>query len=957
MDLWDSTPDQVPPLSDATRVVESGRRARATRGLIAVFLLLSAVSFAAYELLPSGQLLWWTVLGMTSVAAVVVGIVRYRPRPVLPWVLVAGALLLESIGDVVYQALGGNVGGGGPFPSAADAIYLGVYPLAVFALLGFVLRDKPEYRQGTLLDVLIVAIGLGALSWSIFVIPSGHLAYESMLNNTVLITYLLGDALVLALALQLPLAGRLRAAPVPLLLLGALGMLYSDEYFAVAELHPTWSVPGEILGYAAFYVAWGLAALMPSMAQLVRPLSGRPWALVAPRTWVALLCSAALVSPVLLLVTAYRADPADTLVLAGCCVVLFLLVFARLVQAMRAWQANALRGETQAYLHTLIADAQDAVIVVSPKGRVSFSSPSAKQLFGDRLQEGSVAGLFSEPDQALVARCFDQLGDPQAAPDWPGAVRVQTGDGRIVLAEARWSDLRADPTVAGIVLTLRDVTEERRLEEELRRQALTDPLTGLMNRQGLRLLMQEDRDPASGRMGAAGLLMVDLDDFKEINDTLGHPIGDEVLVAVAERLTANVREDDAVARFGGDEFAVLMAHDPERVGSERAGPERAGLERAGLERAGLEAIAQRVLDAFDEPVESNAGPLRVTASLGLAVLGETEGSGSGSGFGAGDGAGGGGEPDPDADEDPDSEPDALMRAADLALYAAKAEGKARWRRYHAALLDQAVRRAELRSALDDALALGSLAVFYQPVVHLHTRRIAGFEALARWPHPTLGLLGPDVFIPLAEETGQIRELGGQMLRMAVKQAVTWSAPSGGEGCFIGINVSVHQLRGEGFVEAVRDVLAETGIDPRYVVLEVTETALLDHEDVGVRERLQDLRALGVAIALDDFGTGYASLISLHDMPIDIIKIDKSFTSRLTTSDRMRRLVRGLLTISDTLDISTIAEGIEGWDQHRRLLELGVRAGQGYLYSRPLAAGAASALWAEQRPLPLDHGKR
>ena len=887
-----------------------------TRALIAAFLLISAAAFAAYELLSFGQMLWWAVLGFASVAAVAAGVGRFRPQPALPWLLVGAAMLVEVIGDLVYQALGGSVGGTGPFPSGADAIYLVVYPLSIFALLGFILRDRPEYRRGTLLDVFIVAVGLGTLSWSVFVLPSTHLAFLPALNKAILLAYLLGDTLVLALALHLPLAGRLRAAPVLLLLLGALGMLYSDEYFTVTELHPTWkTAPGEIIGYAAFYVAWGLAALLPSMAKLVRPPSGRPWALVAPRTWVVLLGFAALISPVLLLITAYRAEPDDTLVLAGSCVVLFLLVFARLVQAMRAWQATTLRGETQAYLHTLIADAQDAVMVVSPQGRVGFSSPSAQQLFGDRLDAGSVAGLFSAPDQEVIARCFEQLGDSQAVPEWPNALRVHAADGRTVRAEARWSDLRADPTVRGIVLTLRDVTEERRLEEELRRQALTDPLTGLMNRQGLRLLMDETRDAASGRTGAAGLLMVDLDDFKEINDTLGHPVGDEVLVAVAERLMENVREEDAVARFGGDEFAVLMAHGPDQ--------------------AELEAIAQRVLDAFDEPVESAAGPLRVTASIGFAVLGETDGSIA-----------------EERGPDENADPDALMRAADLALYAAKAEGKHRWRRYHAELLDQAVRRAELRSALDEALASGSLEVFYQPVVRLPARNIAGFEALARWPHPTLGLLGPDAFIPLAEETGQIRELGAQMLRLAVKQAVVWSAPRAGPGCFIGVNVSVHQLRGDGFVDAVRDVLAETGIDPQYVVLEVTETALLDHEDVGVRERLRDLRGLGVAIALDDFGTGYASLISLHDMPIDIIKIDKSFISRLTTSDRMRRLVRGLLTIGDTLDIRTIAEGVEGWDQHRRLLELGVRAAQGYLYSPPLAADDASALWAAHRPLPF-----
>ena len=379
-----------------------------------------------------------------------------------------------------------------------------------------------------------------------------------------------------------------------------------------------------------------------------------------------------------------------------------------------------------------------------------------------------------------------------------------------------------------------------------------------------------------------------------------------------------------MARLGGDEFAVLMAH--------RSDP------------AMLEAVAQRLGEAFDEPLETSAGPLRVAASLGLVAFGPAAYPES-----------------MDEEEvhkaDRDTDPDALMRAADLALYAAKAEGKNRWARYHTGLLDQAVRRSELRAALDETLAHGALAVWYQPIVHLDTRQVFGFEALVRWPHPTLGLLGPDSFIPLAEETGQILELGRQVLRIAAEQAVAWSARRPDPGCSVNVNVSVHQLREEGFVDAVRDVVAEVGIEPRHLVLEVTETALLDHDDVVVRQRLQRLRDLGVAIALDDFGTGYASLISLHDMPIDIIKVDKSFTSRLTTSDRMRRLVRGLLAIGDAMGIRTMAEGVETWEQHEQLLALGTRAAQGYLYGKPLTPEDATAVWTANVPLPAEGDPR
>ena len=878
----------------------SWMQAARARPAATCFCLLAVALISCYAAVPDQRPLWWGLLGVASVAAVAYGIRTYRPSPPAAWILLCAALAAEAIGDLVYLAAEGRVGGRAAFPTVADGFFLAVYPLAVLGLLLFARRDPPAYRLGTLLDVMIIATGLAALTWTVFVVPYSELAGMDAWSRTVLIGYLVGDAVLLALAFRLPLAGRLRSPSVLLLFIGVLGLLVSDTYYGLAQLHPDWSpVLAADLGWAAFYVCWGLAALLPSMARVADPPTGTSWALASPRTWIIVLWCAALVGPALLLVDSSNASRLDNQLLAAYCTALFALVFARLAKAMSAWQDSVDRRNNEAYFRTLVADASDAIVIASPSGSLRYASPAAVELFGARLDAKRLVGLFDERDQALVALSLESIvsGDGQRI-DWPITVHVQAADGRRVHAQARWSDLREDPTVAGIVLTLRDVTEERRLQDELRLQALTDPLTGLRNRLGLNRLLEAGAMPTGDP--PSGLILIDLDDFKEVNDTLGHPIGDEMLIAVAKRITEQVRPQDTVTRLGGDEFSVLLSTDPRG--------------------ASLERVAQRLVDAFDTPFETTAGPLPAGASVGLAVA------------------------------EPNMDPALLLRDADLALYAAKTEGKHRWQRYHSGLLDTALRRANLRKALDETLHEGRLAVWYQPVIYLDSGQISGFEALVRWPHPTLGLLSPDEFVPLAEQTGQIIELGNQVLRTAIGQAASWNAAAPDRPTFIGINVSAHQLRDPEFVDAVRETVGGSGLDPRLVALEVTETALLDHDDLALQERLRELRALGVGIALDNFGTGFASLISLHDLPIDFIKIDKSFIAQLLTSERMANLIRGVLGIAESLGIRTLAEGVESRAQHAALRALNCGAAQGFLYASPLPAAEATAILSAGRPL-------
>ena len=412
-------------------------------------------------------------------------------------------------------------------------------------------------------------------------------------------------------------------------------------------------------------------------------------------------------------------------------------------------------------------------------------------------------------------------------------------------------------------------------EDQLQFQAFHDPLTALANRALFRdrldhALAQRRDDPVS-------VLFLDLDDFKTVNDSLGHDAGDQLLVAVGERLRACVRAGDTVARLGGDEFAILLEGD--RGATE--GP----------------LLAQRVLTAMEVPFSVHGHELQVGASLGLA-------SGS---YQTGE---------------------AVLQDADLAMYAAKANGKARLELYQSGMCTTAVDSLELVAELKQAVGAGQLRVHFQPVVDLASLRVEGQEALVRWEHPTRGLLEPSTFVPIAEETGEILGIGWWVLERACEAAVHWP------GGRVGVNLSARQVLDPGAVMTVARVLARTGIDPSRVVLEISETVLRDIDAMG--DRLHQLRALGVRLAIDDFGTGYSSLSYLTRFPVDIVKIDHSFVRRLGGPPGDEALVKAVVQVARSLGLRSVAEGVETPAQLERLQSFGCDAAQGSLFGEPLA---------------------
>jgi diguanylate cyclase (GGDEF)-like protein len=531
---------------------------------------------------------------------------------------------------------------------------------------------------------------------------------------------------------------------------------------------------------------------------------------------------------------------------------------------------------------------------IGPDGVITFSNRALTELVGldpigrhhhDLLHgERAPCHLCASVQDAQEHRSEDVL--------WPHA------DGTSVPVE-----LRSRPAESGVVITFWDIGDQLAHRRELEALALTDALTGLANRTLLGDRLQQALEAPTGGTTDVAVLFLDLDRFKDLNDTLGHAAGDSIIRAISERIRSQTREEETIARTGGDEFVVLLPGADVDVGV---------------------AVAQRVLAAISRPLTIEGGEVFLSCSVGVA-----------------------------ATSDPGTAPDRLLADADLAMYAAKAAGGGQVQAYRVDLRDRAGERAALGGDLHRAFDACELEVQYQPTWELDDLRISGAEALVRWRHPTRGVLSPRVFIEVAEQTGAIVPMGRWVLEQVCQQLETWrhdpSIPA--DELVLAVNLSVRQLRDPAVVPHLRELLAHATFEPRQLTLEVTETGLVEEGDAAIAV-LEELRALGVSLAIDDFGTGFSSLSTLRRLPVDILKIDRSFITGIGADPGNQQVVRAIVGLARGLGLDVVAEGVEEPSDLAAVRALSCDRAQGYLLAHPSPAEQVAELLRGRSPLRL-----
>ena len=557
--------------------------------------------------------------------------------------------------------------------------------------------------------------------------------------------------------------------------------------------------------------------------------------------------------------------------------------------------AEALK-ESEARFRYLVENSPQAVALHS-EGRLLYANPACATLLGFAKGENLLgAPLFKFITKETAPRLIETLGSLGRTPTRALTCECQfkrVDDSRILEVEITSVPVTYNGR-AGVISILHDVTERKQLEEQLAHQAFHDPLTNLANRVLFRDRVEHALQRAAGGSGSPAVLFIDLDNFKAVNDGLGHSAGDWLLIEVAARLLACLRPADTVARLGGDEFAVLLED-----GSDNSSD-----------------IADSILQAFRAPFAVQGTDIVVTMSIGIASVLPHQGA------------------------------DEVLRNADLALYRAKGEGKSCAASFEPAMHVAALRRleleAELRRAIDGEGTSGSLSLYYQPIARLYTGKMFGFEALVRWQHPERGILEPLDFISLAEETGLIVPLGRWVLGEACRQTREWQIKFGGAlrgsatSLIVGVNLSGRHLAQPDLVNDVSDTLRNSGLAPSHLVLEMTESMLV-HDNRATLERLHALKSLGVRLSIDDFGTGYSSLAYLERFPVDSLKMDRSFIAGLGPDNTKAPLAEAVIGLGRILGLRVVAEGIETREQWDRLRLLGCGLGQGFFISKPVPA--------------------
>ncbi|HWZ57718.1 MAG TPA: EAL domain-containing protein [Gemmatimonadaceae bacterium] len=791
------------------------------------------------------------------------------------------------------------------------------YPLLVTGLLSFPLARRARLeRRKFFFDAITVLLGGGLAIWRLVLVPTA--GSPTTAAGFFDLAYPLGDILLLTglttVLLRRRHDGR-RAAPALLfggLLLYTLSDLANDLVLKdVGFKGVAWT---DIVFMAAYtMMIWGAYTYGAPARTLsdppeehdrsdVQPFSPLPYAALA-------LCAA------LLLVDALHARTQSWSILASGEIALTVLVVARQIHAVREnarLVSQRAARDNEARFRSLVQHSSDVIAVVDPAGggTIRYVSPSVTRVlgYGSGTLDGRPLASLLHPDDAIRADRMLADAVTRSGVTAPTEWRIQHQDGRWMFVEAVGTNLMDEPTVRGVVVNTRDITERKSLEAQLVHQAFHDPLTGLANRALFldRVTHALDVTSRYGRQPVA-VLFLDLDNFKTINDSFGHIPADQLLAVVARRLVDAVRTSDTVARLGGDEFAILLEDPAATVTPSHA--------------------AERITASLSAPFLVEGKEVFVTASIGIAIANQ------------------------------DFSPADLLRNADTAMYQAKARGKARYEVFEARMHAETLARLELENELRRALERNELALRYQPIVSLRDGTITGMEALVRWEHPRRGTLLPAEFIALAEDTGLIVPIGEWVLIEACRQAKQWQDRYGPAVPFtMTVNVSGHQLQNAGMASAVQAALADSALDPATLVLEITESVLMQQTDT-LLTHLKALKALHVRLAIDDFGTGYSSLSYLKRFPIDILKIAKPFIDDVGSGLTDSALARAIIGLGDTLKLQTIAEGIELPAQLAELRALGCELGQGYYFARPLAPAAIEALLDNADALSLPQARR
>ncbi|KFX60570.1 hypothetical protein KBK24_0137395 [Burkholderia sp. K24] len=547
-------------------------------------------------------------------------------------------------------------------------------------------------------------------------------------------------------------------------------------------------------------------------------------------------------------------------------------------------------------LHALVKNTSDAIFLCDATGGIFYQVPTMGSDFwgpnGD-LSGTSLADLIHPRDEAALTAVWRQVSGT-ASGTATVELRVPNIKDTWHYVECSVTNLSHDDAVGGFVVTLRDLNERKIFEKQLTKQAFYDVLTGLPNRALLQDRIDRALARASRRQARVGLIFIDLDNFKRVNDSLGHRQGDTLLVEAARRLEDCIRPSDTVARLGGDEFVILLDRLTSESGSDAT------------------LIAQRVLKQFEIPFMLEGRGYVVTASVGIALT--------------------------DTGMSPSqTDADTLLRDADVAMYRAKSAGKARYMTFDSHMRLNVLDRLTLEADLRQAVERNELRVHFQPIVHLLSEQVREVEALVRWQHPERGLIGPAEFIPIAEETGLIIPIGRSVLQTACQQAAIWQDMFPQEPPLqLSVNLSPRQFEDPSLVGDVMCALRLSAIQPGSLKLEVTESIIMRDTEASIHT-LHKLKAQGIKIAIDDFGTGYTSLSYLKALPLDVLKIDRSFVKGIGTNAEDDAIAQAIISLARSLDLDVTAEGIETDAQAARLREWSCESGQGFLFSKPLQA--------------------